>query len=58
MLTFSKQEVPPALKSHMEAQFAFMSDLSKKMFDGLQKIGQLNITPDLLQDLIEKRPKK
>jgi len=51
MLAFSKQEVPPALKSHMEAQFAFMSDLSKKMFDGLQKIGQLNI--QVAQTVIE-----
>ena len=51
MLPFSKQEVPPALKSHMEAQFAFMSDLSKKMFDGFQKIQQLNI--QVAQTLIE-----
>lgn len=51
MIAFSQQEVPPALKSHMEAQFAFMSDLSKKMFDGVQKIGQLNI--QVAQTLME-----
>lgn len=43
MLAFSKQEVPPALKSHLNAQFSFMSDLSRKMFDGVQRIGQLNV---------------
>lgn len=51
MMTFSQQEVPPAVKSHLEAQFAFMSDLSKKMFDGIQKIGQLNI--QVAQTLME-----
>ena len=51
MLAYSQQEVPPALKSHLEAQFAFMSDLSKKMFDGVQKIGQLNI--QVAQTLME-----
>ncbi|MES2831613.1 MAG: phasin family protein [Pseudomonadota bacterium] len=51
MIAFSQQEVPPALKSHLEAQFAFMSDLSKKMFDGVQKIGQLNI--QVAQTLME-----
>lgn len=43
MLAFSRQEVPPALKSHLDAQFSFMADLSKKMFDGIQRIGQLNV---------------
>ena len=43
MLAFSKQEVPPALKSHLEAQFSFLADMSKKMFDGVQRIGQLNV---------------
>ena len=43
MLAFSKQEVPPALKSHLNAQFSFLSELSKKMFDGVQRIGQLNV---------------
>lgn len=43
MLTFSRQEVPPALKSHLEAQFSFLADLSRKMFDGVQRIGQLNV---------------
>lgn len=43
MLAFSRQEVPPALKSHLDAQFSFMADLSKKMFDGIQRVGQLNV---------------
>ncbi len=43
MLAFSRQEVPPALKSHLDAQFSFAADLSKKMFDGIQRIGQLNV---------------
>jgi phasin family protein len=43
MLSFSKQEVPPALKSHLNAQFSFLADMSKKMFEGVQKIGQLNV---------------
>jgi phasin family protein len=43
MLAFSRQEVPPALKSHLEAQFSFLADLSRKMFDGVQRIGQLNV---------------
>lgn len=43
MLAFSKQEVPPALKSHLNAQFSFLSDLSRKMFDGVQRVNQLNV---------------
>ncbi len=43
MLAFSRQEIPPALKSHLDAQFSFAADLSRKMFDGIQRIGQLNV---------------
>lgn len=43
MLGLTRQEVPPALKSHLDAQFSFLADLSKKMFDGVQRIGQLNV---------------
>ena len=43
MLAFTKQEVPPALKSHLNAQFSFMAELSKKMFEGVQRVGQLNV---------------
>ena len=43
MLAFSRQEVPPALKSHLDAQFSFIADLSKKMFDGIQRVNQLNV---------------
>lgn len=43
MLAFSKQEVPPAMKSHLNAQFSFFAELSKKMFEGVQRIGQLNV---------------
>ena len=43
MLAFSRKEVPPALKSHLDAQFSFVSDFSKRLFDGVQRIGQLNV---------------
>lgn len=43
MLAFTRQEVPPALKSHLDAQFSFLTDMSKKLFDGVQRIGQLNV---------------
>ncbi|NEX63007.1 phasin family protein [Noviherbaspirillum galbum] len=37
------QQVAPSTKAHLEAQFAFFSDLSKQMFDAVQKINELNI---------------
>lgn len=43
MLGITKEEVPPALKSHLEAQFSFLTDISKKMFEGVQRVGQLNV---------------
>jgi phasin family protein len=43
MQPFTKQEVPPALKSHLDSQFSFMTDLSKKMFEGVQRLSQLNV---------------
>ena len=43
MLPFTQQQVPPALKSHMNTQFNFMTELSKKMFEGVQSLGQLNV---------------
>jgi phasin family protein len=43
MLPFTKEEVPPALKSHLDTQFSFMTDLSNKMFEGVQRLGQLNV---------------
>ncbi|WP_228535563.1 phasin family protein [Noviherbaspirillum malthae] len=42
MFTFS-QEVTPALKAHIDAQYSMFADLSQKMFDTAQKINELNI---------------
>jgi phasin family protein len=51
MLGITKEEVPPALKSHLEAQFSFLTDVSKKMFEGVQRISQLNV--QVAQTLME-----
>ncbi|HAT29799.1 MAG TPA: hypothetical protein DCW29_02785 [Janthinobacterium sp.] len=45
------QAITPAIKSHMDAQLSFAHDLSRKMFDTAQKIGNLNL--QLAQGLIE-----
>ena len=45
------QSITPALKSHMEVQLSFITDLSKKMFDTAQKVSELNL--HLAQELIE-----
>lgn len=31
------------MKTHLDGQFSFITDLSKKMFEGVQRIGQLNV---------------
>ncbi|KAF3996192.1 phasin family protein [Glaciimonas immobilis] len=43
------------MKSHLEAQFSFLTDLSKKMFDGLQQVSQLNVqvAETLMQESID-----
>jgi len=42
MFTFS-QQVTPALKAHIDAQYSMFSDLSQKMFETAQQINELNI---------------
>ena len=43
MFYFNQPSVSPAVKSQIDAQFAFFSDLSKKMFEGVQKMNELNV---------------
>lgn len=43
MFYFNQPSVSPAVKSQLDAQFAFFSDLSKKMFEGVQKLNELNV---------------
>jgi len=43
MYSFNQPSISPAVKSQLDAQFAFFSDLSKKMFEGVQKINELNV---------------
>jgi phasin family protein len=50
MFAFS-QEVTPALKAHIDAQYSMFADLSQKMFDTAQKINELNI--EAAKNLIE-----
>ncbi|RJF96180.1 phasin family protein [Noviherbaspirillum saxi] len=42
MFIFS-QPLPPSAKAHLEAQFTFISELSKQLFNTAQKINELNI---------------
>jgi phasin family protein len=42
MMPFS-ENVTPASKAHLEAQYSLMSDMSQKLFDTVQKINELNI---------------
>lgn len=43
MLNFFQTTQSPALKRQMDSQFSFYSDVFKRMFDGVQKINELNI---------------
>src|SRR6476661_97463 len=43
MFYFNQPSISPAVKSQIDAQFAFFSDLSKKMFEGVQKMNELNV---------------
>lgn len=43
MHSFSQPSASPAVKSQLKAQFSFLSDISKKIFDGAQKISELNV---------------
>jgi phasin family protein len=50
MFPFS-QSVTPAVKSHLEAQMAFMNDMSKSLFRSFQQMCDLNI--QLTQTMLE-----
>ena len=43
MFYFDQPQVSPAMKSQFDAQFSFFSDFSKKMFEGVQKLNELNV---------------
>ncbi|MDC8760124.1 phasin family protein [Janthinobacterium fluminis] len=45
------QAITPAIKSHMEVQLAFLTDLSRKAFDTAQRVSELNLR--LTQELLE-----
>ena len=51
MVPFSQQQVPPAVKSHLDSQFSFFVDMSKRMFDGVQRISELNM--QIAQNVME-----
>jgi phasin family protein len=43
MFSFTQQTLSPAVKSQLEAQFSFMNEMSRKMFESAQKINELNM---------------
>lgn len=43
MFNFTQQSISPAVKAQMDAQFSFFTDMSKKMFESVQKVNELNI---------------
>lgn len=45
--------ISPALKSHLEAQLNFITELSRKMFNTAQKVSELNmrLAQDMLQEI-------
>ena len=45
------QNVAPAVRSHLDAQIAFMNDVSKSMFQSMQQMCELNL--DLTRSLLE-----
>jgi phasin family protein len=50
-MNFFSQSVTPALRTHVDAQTAFMNDMSKSMFHSFQQMCDLNI--QLVQTLVE-----
>jgi phasin family protein len=48
---FFPQSVTPAVRTHMDAQTAFLNDMSKSMFHSLQQMCDLNI--QLVQTMVE-----
>lgn len=45
------QAITPAVKSHIDVQLSFFTDLCKKVFDTAQKIGELNL--QLAQEMVQ-----
>lgn len=43
MFSFTQQSNSPALKAQLDAQFSFFTDMSKKMFESVQRVNELNI---------------
>jgi phasin family protein len=43
MHDYTQSSITPAIKSQLEAQFSFFSDVSNKMFGALQKLNELNV---------------
>lgn len=50
-MVFFPQSVAPAVRTHMDAQTAFLNDMSKSMFHSFQQMCDLNI--QLVQTLVE-----
>lgn len=50
MYPFS-QAVPPAVRTHLDAQTAYLSDMSKSMFRSFQRMCELNM--QLMQAMLE-----
>ena len=43
MFYFNNPSVSPAIRTQLDTQFTFFSDMSKKMFEGVQKLNELNV---------------
>lgn len=43
MFGITQKSPSPAAKMQIDAQFSFMSDLSKRVFDSMQRINELNV---------------
>lgn len=43
MALFSNQPITPAVREHINAQYALFRDMSQKMFESARKINELNI---------------
>lgn len=42
-MNFFNQQLPPSANAYMESQFAFLGDMSKQLFNTIQKINELNL---------------
>lgn len=45
------QTITPALKSHLDSQMGFFTDLTRKMFDTAQRFNEMNL--QLVQELVQ-----